>query len=785
LSVSGRVAKALFNHPWLALLTVLGIIAGSVSAAMDLRIEFGLDQLLPGDSDVKIVADEVAEHFVNDNVAFIVYEGGDSFSFERLTATRALVEALEQLSLPPAEEDGDPIYLVEQAVAITNVDDLVGADGRLRTVPLVPDPIPTDTATLAAIRLRAEANPIIHQQLLSPRDDAGLIVVRLPFELDADQQGSAIVAIQALLAETRAADPAVTFYLTGEPVFRRELAKFVAAANQTLLPLQYLIVLVLLIVFLRAWLGVLVVLVTVTLNVVVSIGVLAATGGSLNSTTAVLPTVMLALSVAMTLHFYSELGKRVATTGAPDGRRADVAEENLAALLPPVLMATLTTAAGFASLLSGAIVTTDELAKAGAGGMIAALVLTVLMYAIAARWAKPESLVSPRGVARSPVFGDVLDRLAGFVVARHRPLLAGFTLITIGLLVAVPRVRLDMEWRAFFREHVQVRQDTEYAQEHLGGTWQVVVSLRTEDAGRFTRPEELAKIRELEAFLREEVGVKRVISVADFLGVMNREMEGRPADDLRVPETAQQGAQLLLLNSNTTIEQYVDAPHQWARIEARRFIAGTNEAAEHYAKIDAYLAEHFPESEGYVARATGRSRTNTEIGNYLLTDQASSLLVACGIVLLCMFGLFRSVSTGLFCMIPNLLPVVVVFGLMGWFDVPLDTATILTSSIAVGIAVDDTVHFVDYLRARLIAGADTVTAIHETFRMKGPAMVWTTVVLTVGFSVLALGDLAGTAAFGLLLAAGMIAALIGDLVLLPATVLLVNSRLGVPAPKET
>ena len=117
---------------------------------------------------------------------------------------------------------------------------------------------------------------------------------------------------------------------------------------------------------------------------------------------------------------------------------------------------------------------------------------------------------------------------------------------------------------------------------------------------------------------------------------------------------------------------------------------------------------------------------------------------------------------------------------MGWFDIPLDNATILTSSIAVGIAVDDTVHFVDYLRERLRAGADIEQAIRDTFRLKGPAMLWTTIVLTLGFSVLAFGELAGTAAFGLLLGAGMITALIGDFLLLPAVILLVGSRLGVP-----
>lgn len=769
------IARALFAHPVLALLALLGITAAGVWYAKDSRIQTGLKQMLPMDSEVKIIADRVSEQFVSDNVAFIIYEGGDVFSQRRLQATRALVEALEQLSLPGATDADEPLYLVEDALAITNVDDLVGKDGELRTVPLVPDPVPSDRAALEAIRARAKANPLIHQQLLAPTDDAGLILVRLPFDLVGDQQGKAVIEIQTLLASTLAADPSVQFYLTGEPVWRRELTKFINKANTTLFPLQYVVVFLLMIVFLRSWRGVAVVLATVTINVVVTMGILAAIGGTLNSSTAALPTVMLALSVAMTLHFFSELGKRVGTSDAPD-----IAERNLAALLSPVFMATVTTAAGFASLASGELAAVDELAYAGAGGVSMALIITALVYTCATSWTTPSSLVAPKGLARSQAFGGMLDHVASFVIGRYRLVCAAFVVLTILLVVAIPKVRFDVEWTAFFRKHVKARVDTEHAQAPLGGTWQVTISLQTDEPGRFTRPEEHAKIRALEKFLRDDIGANRVTSLVDFLAIMNREMHGRPADDLRTPATAEQAAQLLLLNSSDTLEQYVDGPRKWARVESRQGIVGSKGAGEKYAVMDAYLEKHFPRSEGYVAHATGGARTSTEIGNYLLSDQTSSLTIACLIVLLCMFVLFRSLRTGLFCMIPNFLPVVAIFGLMGWFDIPLDNATILTSSIAVGIAVDDTVHFVDYLRERLRAGADIEQAIRDTFRLKGPAMLWTTIVLTLGFSVLAFGELAGTAAFGLLLGAGMITALIGDFLLLPAVILLVGSRLGVP-----
>ncbi|MBW2732652.1 MAG: MMPL family transporter [Deltaproteobacteria bacterium] len=153
----------------------------------------------------------------------------------------------------------------------------------------------------------------------------------------------------------------------------------------------------------------------------------------------------------------------------------------------------------------------------------------------------------------------------------------------------------------------------------------------------------------------------------------------------------------------------------------------------------------------------------------------SGLLIGLLLILL-----FRSLSAGLIAMVPNLLPVITGLGLMGWLGISLDASTVMIATIALGVAVDDTVHFMQHYRRSLHAESSPSQAIRETLRLKGPAIVWTSVVITGGFSVLITSKFLATRHFGLLICAAMVVALLGDLLLLPALL----ARVGAKSPHE-
>jgi hypothetical protein len=163
----------------------------------------------------------------------------------------------------------------------------------------------------------------------------------------------------------------------------------------------------------------------------------------------------------------------------------------------------------------------------------------------------------------------------------------------------------------------------------------------------------------------------------------------------------------------------------------------------------------------------------------LVHSQATGLLVASALIFGLMFLMFRSLRTGLVSLAPNLLPIATNLGLMGWLGIRLDASTVMISTVALGIAVDDTVHFLQHLRARLGVHGDLERAVRETFHTKGPAIIWTSIVISLGFCVVLVSSFSPTRNFGLLICVAMLAALLADLVLLPALLLCLRTRLGV------
>ena len=162
---------------------------------------------------------------------------------------------------------------------------------------------------------------------------------------------------------------------------------------------------------------------------------------------------------------------------------------------------------------------------------------------------------------------------------------------------------------------------------------------------------------------------------------------------------------------------------------------------------------------------------------HLQESQIKSFFIAFSIIFLMMIAVCRNLWLAILSMIPNLFPIIVTLGVMGWFGIPLDVATTMIASVTIGIAVDDTIHFVSWLRRNSAAGMDTSAAIVRTFADVGKPIVITTFLLFSGFMVLVLGSIIPTKMFGILTAISMVFALIGDFFVLPPLILILKPAL--------
>ena len=185
-------------------------------------------------------------------------------------------------------------------------------------------------------------------------------------------------------------------------------------------------------------------------------------------------------------------------------------------------------------------------------------------------------------------------------------------------------------------------------------------------------------------------------------------------------------------------------------------------------EVEPLLVEDGVQLAGVHSEFTGIMPLIHTVQQTILEDLLRSFLSAFALVAIVMMIVLRSARAGLLAMVPNLFPIVVVFGGMAWLGIPIDIGSVMTASVALGIAVDDTVHLIVWYRRAISEGYCRVSAVEQTLRHSGRAMLQTTLICGIGLLVFAFADFVPTQRFGLLMAALLAAALLGDLILLPA-----------------
>jgi hypothetical protein len=209
-------------------------------------------------------------------------------------------------------------------------------------------------------------------------------------------------------------------------------------------------------------------------------------------------------------------------------------------------------------------------------------------------------------------------------------------------------------------------------------------------------------------------------------------------------------------------------------MEARISIAskfGSSKSSERFTR---FLDDQIKPMLGdrYTLNFTGISALYITMDKNLKHSQILSFASALLVITVMMFFVCQNVKLTLISIIPNLFPILITFGVMGWFNLPLDTATIMIASVTIGLAVDDTIHFITWFRRNRLAGMETREAILETFRETAKPIVMTSVVLCLSYLVLITGSVKPVISFGALASLAMFFALLGDLFFLPALLLI-------------
>jgi len=345
------------------------------------------------------------------------------------------------------------------------------------------------------------------------------------------------------------------------------------------------------------------------------------------------------------------------------------------------------------------------------------------------------------------------------------------------LILGILRIEIDTVFSEYYSPESPVRQTINLMDEQFLGVGNMEILIETETEGAFRDPEVLLTLESVKQWLQTVYPelVTHNWTLNNQLKQTHRKLMDNREEAYTIPEDPDLVSQLLVLiegGDYEDLERMVSLDYSNARMSVSLKTIGSKKSVEllkviqpEVERILVPLKEKYP---GLKMTVTGGIGAWARIFDAISWSQIRSFGLAFLIISLIMVGIFGSLKLGLVAVVPNTFPMLTVFGLMGWFGFKLDTTTLLTAPIIIGVAVDDTIHFITHYRLSVLRGASINEAIQSTLSEVGQAIVFTTLILMTIFVCFIMVSHVGVSRFSILAVISIFSALIADLLLLPA-----------------
>ena len=756
-----RLMRFAHAHPLLVAVVLAALTALSLYVARDLRLDPSVGGMMTDDPEIRRAYRETIETFGTDQVTVVYLRDQDLFDPQRLAVMEELAYQLEGL---PG---------VVRVESLFSVSDFRSEDGMLVSGPLMRRP-PADRAEAMEVKARALESRLIAGNLLSTDGTATSINVFVePDPADPDYYVNLAASIEELVAPAKASFQEA--FQLGNPYFRTVIASTMLHDQSRLVPLS-VAVLVLTLLFMTRSLSVAVLpLLTAGTSIAWTAAFMVLAGIPLNILTIIVPSLIIVIGSTEDIHLLSEYFEGLHRKGV----KALAFEFMVSKMGMVVLITALTTFLGFASITVNKIDILRQFGMAAAFGLLVNPIITALFVPVYLRWfgpskgrggALPEASepcgddegCEPWKRGLSPF--DLLGRAATAVVNKHnRRLVALLLLVAAFIGVFAVDVRLNNDIMGMFKASSPVRQRTEAMSAHLPGVQTFFIRITGGHEGVFMRPEALRKVAAVQDYIDRSPAFDASFSLVDSLRYINQQMSGGDPKDFRVPDTEAMLAQYMLFMHDDDVRRSMSPDFSQCNILVRHSLPSSFEQKEALEALAATMDATFDTHYGY--DFTGEGVLILAGVDAIAEGQAWSIGLLLVMIFIIMSVLFVNMKAGLLALVPNVFPVLVMFGVMGLFKIPLNIGTAMVSAIAIGIAVDDTIHFMTRYNKEMRRLKDQQRAMEVCIHAEIRPVVSTSVALALGFGVLAFSQFTTILQFGLLSSLVMIVALVGDLFL--------------------
>lgn len=675
------------------------------------------------------------------------------------------VELYERIQRVTEELEGFPF--VEEVVSLSNVTDLF-PDEEGFAIRRLSEVFPETPEGLVELAQHIEQNPLLSGRLLSDDGKFTIVLVQLADSVDTDRERrQAIGEIQAVLAQTL---QGYRYYQGGFAYVEVEYTKLIiegVVLSQIVLLILSILVLYL---FFRSAAATAIPLLVSGMSVVLTVGAMEVMGYSITLISSGVPSVIMVVAIAESTYY---VARYLEQRGKGEGR-----EEALFHALRGVLLASVatsvTTAFGFFSLYSARLEMIQDFGVILGIGTLINFVVTILLCPTLLSFVK-----LPPSAIRQQEAGSWVSRFISKSIdwnQRYWKTILFLSVVAFLIaLIGIPRLQLEQKLYEEVREDHPVRRNYNVFIEHIRGHPSTFVSIRSPAVGALEDPEVLHKVEALEEKLMSYEGVRRVWSIVDYLKQMNWAFfEGKP-EAWSIPESARLVNLYLLLMESSDLpfdaKGMIDADHRWGIVNVDIADVGSTPFIQMASEVESWGTEYLgpPFKVQFVGDFVMASRGNLELIHDMIRTFAISFLA----VFLVAAIVFRSFRLTLLSIPVNLLPMLFMIGLMGWFGIALRVGTAMVLPIALGIAVNDTMHyFIRYREELSRTKYNSLEAMRCALSGSGRGILTSTMVLCVGYLALLAPEFIALNHMGIAASCALFFALLADLYL--GSVLLVH-----------
>ena len=785
-----RLGVWLYDNPIKVLLATCLLVGFFVFQIPSISIDTSSEALLKKEDPSLLEYNRFRDQFGRAELIVIAIQSPEIFSTAFLTRLQSFHEDLEE-----------EIPYLREVTSLINARRTRGEQDRLIVKDLLED-LPKNSADLARLKTEVLSNPFYLNYLISEDAQVTAIIVETeaavadeafssedvmgafdekisetalpgekPHYFSEKENREVVAAINQVVSRHSRNDFPIT--VSGGPVVVNAFNRATMSDIRRCILLSLVSVAVFLGLLFRRTSGVILPTIIINAALFSTIGLMSFTGVPIKITTTVIPAFLLSVGVCDSVHVLA-IFYRLLDRGQ---NKRDAIANALGHSGIPIVMTSLTTTAGVLSFLFADLRAIAEIGIFAAAGVVLALLYTVVLL--------PPLLALTR-IAVKPAMPNskgTMDRFLGAIAvistSNQKKIMLIGSLIFLIFFPAVFLLNFSHNIVAYFPDGSSIRQNLGFIDTRLKGSITLEIVLDTHRENGLHAPEILNRIedfgRQAEALHQDGIAVGKVFSITDILKEIHQALNENDPAYYSIPQNREVVAQELLLFENSgsdDLERIVDNQFSQTRITIKTPWVDAVVCKKFIDKIQQRLSEQFQDSTS--VHATGLMALLARAISAAIYSMTKSYLVAFVAITILMIVLIGNWKLGLVSMIPNFLPILTTMGLMGLLNVPLDINSLMIGSIAIGIVVDDTVHFIYNFQKYYERNSNPYEAVRETLLGTGRALLITSLVLCTGFFILMFASLNHLVNFGFFTGITILIALAADFFLMPAIMVQMN-----------